>query len=321
MTIAALYVETNGIYYGLDDVDPWDEERDARLYAGPWPVVAHPPCARWSILAGMIETRYGYKRGDDGGCFEAALNAVRKWGGVLEHPAHSAAFRTFGLPIPTRGGGWVGTLDDGGWSCWIDQGWYGHTLKKPTWLYCVGTDPPAMKWGEGPGIILPRRYAPTVKNPLFGPSETERKRLTMPTPPAFRDVLLDMARNATGTGLDFVYQRAAHLEISDLKSVAGGERSGGAFQPDFERAENEVTDLVGGDPTFGDFDVQVDEDGTGHVSSYGTVTPATLPSSGADCEGRDGDTFLPSTAPVLHVYENDEATSLFGYPDGNGERW
>ena len=46
--IAALYVETNGVYYGLPDVDPWDEQRDARLYAGPWPVVAHPPCAKWS---------------------------------------------------------------------------------------------------------------------------------------------------------------------------------------------------------------------------------------------------------------------------------
>ena len=47
MKVAALYVETNGVYYGLPDVDPWDEERDARLYDGPWPVVAHPPCARW----------------------------------------------------------------------------------------------------------------------------------------------------------------------------------------------------------------------------------------------------------------------------------
>jgi hypothetical protein len=41
--IAALYVETGGVYYGLPDVDPWDEARDARLYDGPWPVVAHPP--------------------------------------------------------------------------------------------------------------------------------------------------------------------------------------------------------------------------------------------------------------------------------------
>ena len=42
--IAALFVETGGVYFGLPNVDPWDEERDARLYDGPWPVVAHPPC-------------------------------------------------------------------------------------------------------------------------------------------------------------------------------------------------------------------------------------------------------------------------------------
>ena len=41
--ISALYVRTNGPYFGLPDVDPWDEARDARLYRGPRPVVAHPP--------------------------------------------------------------------------------------------------------------------------------------------------------------------------------------------------------------------------------------------------------------------------------------
>ena len=45
--IAALYVMRDGCYYGMPDVDPWDEERDARLYAGPYAVVAHPPCERW----------------------------------------------------------------------------------------------------------------------------------------------------------------------------------------------------------------------------------------------------------------------------------
>jgi hypothetical protein len=75
--IAALYVQRNGVYYGLDNVDPWDEERDARLYQGPHPVVAHPPCSRWCRLAGLVEARWGHKKGDDGGCFAAALHAVR----------------------------------------------------------------------------------------------------------------------------------------------------------------------------------------------------------------------------------------------------
>lgn len=98
--IAALYVEKGGVYYGLPDVDPWDEERDARLYDERFPVVAHPPCNRWSTLAAQVETRYGYKQGEDGGCFEAALRAVQRCGGVIEHPAHSSAWSHFGLPRP-----------------------------------------------------------------------------------------------------------------------------------------------------------------------------------------------------------------------------
>ena len=47
--IAALYVQRGGVYFDLAGVDPWDEQRDARRYAGPWPVVAHPPCARVPI--------------------------------------------------------------------------------------------------------------------------------------------------------------------------------------------------------------------------------------------------------------------------------
>lgn len=48
MTIAAIYVMPRGPYYGLPDVIPYGlPERDARKYAGPWPVVAHPPCGRW----------------------------------------------------------------------------------------------------------------------------------------------------------------------------------------------------------------------------------------------------------------------------------
>ena len=66
--IAALYVESRGVYAGLPDVDLWDRDRDARTYAGPWPVVAHPPGARWGRSWGGHPTqqprlRLGRRRG------------------------------------------------------------------------------------------------------------------------------------------------------------------------------------------------------------------------------------------------------------------
>ena len=95
--VAALFVQENGCYAGLPGVDAWPESRDARLYAGPWPVVAHPPCQRWGKMwfgqpLTVKRTGVRKKKGEDGGCFAAALAAVRKWGGVLEHPASSNAW-------------------------------------------------------------------------------------------------------------------------------------------------------------------------------------------------------------------------------------
>jgi hypothetical protein len=104
--VAALYVDPAGVYAGLEDVELWDEQRDARLYAGPWPVVAHPPCAAWSAYSAPRAVIYGLPEGEDGGCFEAALAAVRRFGGVLEHPARSKAWKAFGLPRPAARGGW-----------------------------------------------------------------------------------------------------------------------------------------------------------------------------------------------------------------------
>src|SRR3990172_777390 len=101
--IVAFSCLPRGPYFGLPDVDPWDEERDARLYAGPWPVVAHPPCARWGRYWSGGPMAPGTRRlGDDDGCFEAALAAVRQWGGVLEHAEASHAWRAHGLTSPPR---------------------------------------------------------------------------------------------------------------------------------------------------------------------------------------------------------------------------
>ncbi len=84
--IAALFVDPRGCYFDLEGVELWDEARDARLYAGPHPVVAHPPCSRWCRLAGLVEARWGHKRGDDGGCFASALANVRRVGGGPRAP-------------------------------------------------------------------------------------------------------------------------------------------------------------------------------------------------------------------------------------------
>ena len=127
--IAALYVQRDGIYYGLEGVDPWDEERDARLYDGPYPVVAHPPCARWCMLAPVNHARWGTPIGEDGGTFWHALDAVRRFGGVLEHPANSLAWPEYDLPIPVRGQ-WRQTFFDKGWVTEVSQSAYGHPARK-----------------------------------------------------------------------------------------------------------------------------------------------------------------------------------------------
>lgn len=189
--IAALFVQKNGCYFGLDGVDPWDEAREARRYRGPWPVVAHPPCARWCLLAGLAEYRHGLKRGEDGRCFESALHSVRTWGGVLEHPAHTAAFKHFGLPVPSDHGGWQRGLC-GGWSCRVEQWHYGHAAKKPTWLYAFGVELPTLKWGPVPDGVK-TSYVSDWRGKR-GPVLTKKQRSA--TPPAFRDLLLGIAQSA-----------------------------------------------------------------------------------------------------------------------------
>jgi hypothetical protein len=204
--IAALYVQPDGCYSDLPGVDLWDEARDARQYAGPWPVVAHPPCQRWGRFwfgSPLVVARTGerLKLGDDGGCFAAALDAVRRWGGVIEHPADSHAWAHFGLPIPDKAGGWHGILTDEGFSCHVEQGHYGHYSRKATWLYACHTELPELIWGPSeqrldPATVERIGYKKASRRGLAfkGGGGDDRERSATPIP--FRDLLLSIAATA-----------------------------------------------------------------------------------------------------------------------------
>lgn len=128
--VAVLYVDPRGPYPAL--VEHWyDEARDARTYAGPWPIVAHPPCGPWGRLRHLSR-----KQPKD--CGPAAVAAVRAFGGVLEHPADSLLFSHCGMPKP-------GELPDawGGVTIVVHQVDYGHVARKKrgsTWSVSPSSD-------------------------------------------------------------------------------------------------------------------------------------------------------------------------------------
>ena len=202
--IAALYVKTNGSYFGLPHVEAWDEAKDARQYSGPYPVVAHPPCQRWGKMwfgqpLTVKLTGRRKKKGDDGGCFKAALEAVRKFGGVLEHPEGSHAWAHFNLNKPPREGGWIPADMLGGWTCCVEQGRYGHYARKPTWLYAFGVELPELLWGKSKPkydpIVVERMGLKRAKRlgevGARGGGTDSNPRIS--TPPDFRDLLLSIA--------------------------------------------------------------------------------------------------------------------------------
>jgi hypothetical protein len=205
--IAALYVETDGCYFGVPGVDPWDIERDARTYEGQHPVVAHPPCQRWGrFWHGSTRKPHQFKMGDDGGCFALALHDVRRCGGVIEHPADSHAWDRFRINKPPRNGGWVKARDtqDNEWTCCVYQGNYGHLAGKPTWLYVSGVPReylPELRWGKTEQRIHPRAlelhgYEKARRIGMMAMvGGKDKTRIRNATPPEFRDVLLSIARS------------------------------------------------------------------------------------------------------------------------------
>lgn len=234
--IAALFVATNGVYFNLPDVDPYDEKRDARLYAGPHRIVAHPPCPRFGAMATGGPRHQTKRAGDDDGCFRAAIASVRQWGGVLEHPAGSLAWALYGLTPPGPNGGWTHADLQGGFTCEVEQGHYGHRARKRTWLYLNHPEYhagrlPQLKWGSSArdvdtSHIPPERLRAFIHPPRGMSQELRSERRAFlhwyeaqsgrawctpelmnkkernATPTAFRDVLLAIARGESPPDAD-----------------------------------------------------------------------------------------------------------------------
>lgn len=167
--VCALFCRSDSVYRELL-FDVWDAERDARQYPGPWPVVAHPPCRGWGSLRHFAKP--------DPGELELAfyaIDSVRRWGGVLEHPHGSSLWPVAGLPKS-------GSDAFGGFTVLVDQGWFGHFAPKPTWLYVVGM--PRHHFPPMPIDDLRRRTGRTL---AMLPADRER------TPWLFAKFLIDVA--------------------------------------------------------------------------------------------------------------------------------
>lgn len=161
--IAVLFVRKNSIYKTIAGVDAWDAVRDARLWLGGTPLVAHPPCAQWCRMS-----QWAHDKPDEKALSLHALDLVDRWGGVIEHPVTSRL--------------WGHINGREGFLYTIDQQWFGHRAQKRTTLYVNGIKP-----AELPPI--PYLMAePTQPCQNMGKAERER------TPPAFAEWLVDIAR-------------------------------------------------------------------------------------------------------------------------------
>lgn len=134
--VAVLFAREDSHYKVIPGCDVWDIARDARRWPGGSRVIAHPPCRAWGRLRALANPRH-----DEKALAPWAVERVRQFGGVLEHPAGSTLWAAAGLPLPARGEREPPRDAWGGWTLPILQSAWGYRADKPTWLYIVGCEP------------------------------------------------------------------------------------------------------------------------------------------------------------------------------------
>ncbi len=123
-----LFCEEKSIYKTLN-CDVYDIKRNALNVSNTTPAIYHPPCRMWSRLKTLSNFYPGEKW-----LAVWSLIRIRKYGGILEHPAGSSLFHKYAplTPVPDSYGGFIIS---------VNQHWFGHVAQKKTYLYIVGCSP------------------------------------------------------------------------------------------------------------------------------------------------------------------------------------
>lgn len=125
MSIPVLFTRKNSPYLALG-CDCYDAERDALTWPGGKPAIYHPPCRAWGQYAHLAKPRPGERE-----LALWAMESVRKWGGVVEHPLNSKLWQA------TDCLSWGVRDPFGGILIPLYQSSFGHRAPKATCLYMV----------------------------------------------------------------------------------------------------------------------------------------------------------------------------------------
>lgn len=178
--VTVLFARADSVYKSLPGCDVWDLERNAKKWTGGSPVVAHPPCRAWGRLRYFAHPEAGEME-----LATWAVDRVRQFGGVLEHPKGSRLWLSR-LPYP-------GEVDEfGGWTLPILQFWFGHRCEKATWLYIVGVAPgqlPPIPFALGDATHVIQSGKRSGHRPHVPKPEREK------TPRILAEWLIELARN------------------------------------------------------------------------------------------------------------------------------
>ena len=128
--IPVLFTQENSNYDKIKLFDCYNIKRNALSFTDRIPLIAHPPCRKFSKLRGLSTAPLSEKK-----LAFFALARIRQFGGILEHPRSSTLWKNGNFNLD-------GSIDSyGGFLRSVDLSWFGFPARKKTMLYFCGIAP------------------------------------------------------------------------------------------------------------------------------------------------------------------------------------